>query len=126
MDALDRREALCQDGQGRPSADHLAVKQAAGLSSGSCCGDPQTGQNQLNETVELTAAIRQEDGIYWAEVPDMPGLFATGDTLDELTEALMEAYVLYVNDGPGDLATGAGPSERPEPAEIKLRVPVPA
>ena len=36
--------------------------------------------------------------MYWAEVPSHPGLFASGETLDELTEALVEAWVLYATD----------------------------
>jgi predicted RNase H-like HicB family nuclease len=47
-----------------------------------------------SEQVELTATVHQEDGIhqedgmYWAEVADHPGLFASGETMDELIEAL--------------------------------------
>jgi predicted RNase H-like HicB family nuclease len=79
----------------------------------------------LSNTVELIAAVHHEDGTYWAEVADLPGLFATGDTLDELLEALMEAYVLYVNDGPGVVSIQRD-ADRAEPAELKFRVPVPA
>lgn len=38
----------------------------------------------------LTAHIHREDGSYWADVPELPGVFATGDTLDELFESLRE------------------------------------
>ncbi len=31
----------------------------------------------------------------WATVDDMPGVFATGDTLEELRESLSEAITLY-------------------------------
>jgi predicted RNase H-like HicB family nuclease len=51
-------------------------------------------------TVELTARIHQEDGSYWAEVVELPGCFASGDTLDELTEALSEAVSLWMTDNP--------------------------
>ena len=48
--------------------------------------------------VKLQAEIHCEDGMYWAEVPSHPGLFASGETLDELKEALVEAWFLYVED----------------------------
>jgi predicted RNase H-like HicB family nuclease len=51
--------------------------------------------------VELTVRIHSEDGGYWADVPDLPGCFATGDTLDELFESLREGIALYLaEDGP--------------------------
>jgi predicted RNase H-like HicB family nuclease len=49
--------------------------------------------------MEYTARIHREDGTYWAEVPELPGVFASGDTLDELFEGLQEAVVLYLGDG---------------------------
>ena len=56
--------------------------------------------------MELTAALRYEDGSYWAEVKELPGCFASGATLDELREALSEAVGLYLADesGPGEPA----------------------
>jgi predicted RNase H-like HicB family nuclease len=40
--------------------------------------------------MELTARIYMEDGSYWADVPELPGCFASGDTLDELFDSLQE------------------------------------
>ena len=48
--------------------------------------------------MELTALVRQEDGSYWAEIKELPGCFASGATLDELSEALAEAVSLYLAD----------------------------
>jgi predicted RNase H-like HicB family nuclease len=45
--------------------------------------------------VELTVRVHEEEGAYWAEVLDMPGCFASGDTLDELRMALDEAVRLH-------------------------------
>lgn len=45
--------------------------------------------------IEIQALVHEEDGSYWAEVPTCPGLFASGDTLDELVEALLETWVIY-------------------------------
>lgn len=52
----------------------------------------------MQQQVEIQAQIHCEDGMYWAEVPSHPGLFASGETLDELTEALIEAWVLYTEE----------------------------
>lgn len=51
-----------------------------------------------DKEVELQAQIHYEDGMYWAEVSSHPGLFASGETLDELTEALVEAWLLYTEE----------------------------
>jgi predicted RNase H-like HicB family nuclease len=50
--------------------------------------------------VEFTALIHEEDGSYWAEVKELPGCFASGSSLDELKEALVEAIQLCLEDGP--------------------------
>jgi len=60
--------------------------------------------------MELTARIHAEDGSYWADVPELPGCFASGDTLGELFEALQEGVVLYLagtgeQNGPPHVAT---------------------
>ena len=47
----------------------------------------------------LTARIHVEDGGYWADVPELPGCFASGDTLDELFESLQEGGALCLADG---------------------------
>ena len=44
----------------------------------------------------FTAQIHQEAGSYRADVPDLPGIFATGDTLDELFESLREGVGLVL------------------------------
>lgn len=40
--------------------------------------------------MELTARIHTEENSYWADVAELPGCFASGDTLDELFESLQE------------------------------------
>jgi predicted RNase H-like HicB family nuclease len=47
------------------------------------------------QQIEIHAVVHEEDGAFWAEVPNCPGLFASGETLDELVEALREAWSLY-------------------------------
>jgi len=46
--------------------------------------------------MELTARIHVEDGGYWADVLALPGCFASGDTLAELSESLQEGVALYL------------------------------
>jgi len=47
--------------------------------------------------MELTANIHLKDGSYWADVPELPGCFASGETLDELFSSLDEGIRLYRN-----------------------------
>lgn len=60
--------------------------------------------------MEITANIRCEDGSYWAEVPALPGCFASGHDLNELFESLREGIELYLRDGEN---AGATVPERP-------------
>lgn len=46
--------------------------------------------------MKLTACIHVEDGGYWIDVPELPGCFASGDTLAELFESLQEGVALYL------------------------------
>jgi predicted RNase H-like HicB family nuclease len=51
--------------------------------------------------MELTANIHREDGGYWADVPALPGCFASGNTFDELFDSLFEGVQLYLEDEEG-------------------------
>jgi predicted RNase H-like HicB family nuclease len=60
--------------------------------------------------MDLTARIHTEEGSYWADVPELPGCFASGDTLDELFGSLREGIALYLAEdgaksGPLHIAT---------------------
>ena len=48
--------------------------------------------------MELTVRVHFEDDVYWAEVVELPGCFASGETLDELKDALDEAIAMYLED----------------------------
>lgn len=62
--------------------------------------------------MELTVVVHEERGTLWAEVPELPGCFATGRTLSELSEALAEAIGLYLWDLPAQLSEPPpGPGE---------------
>jgi predicted RNase H-like HicB family nuclease len=75
----------------------------------------------MERQVELAVKVRQEDGMYWAEVPSHPGLFASGETMDALIEAVGEAWALYTSDE----RTGRQPAAV-HPATQSLSVLVPA
>jgi predicted RNase H-like HicB family nuclease len=71
----------------------------------------------LEEQTEIQALVHEEDGSLWAEVPSCPGLFASGTTLDELAEGLLEAWLLYHDSDPaGQRWSGAA-------SALTLRVP---
>lgn len=67
--------------------------------------------------MELTAIIREEEGIYWADVEELPGCFASGHTLDELREALEEAVLMCLPRGKG---SAAGPPAAPEARSLHI------
>ncbi|MHB8234855.1 MAG: type II toxin-antitoxin system HicB family antitoxin [Solirubrobacteraceae bacterium] len=83
--------------------------------------------------VEIQAQIHCEDGMYWAEVASHPGLFASGETLDELKEALVEAWFLYTQEVASTHIEATAPQATPtaeKPAnhsgrvdQLKLLVP---
>ncbi|MGD9571609.1 MAG: type II toxin-antitoxin system HicB family antitoxin [Thermoleophilia bacterium] len=52
-------------------------------------------------TGDLTVRIHREDGSYWAEIDELPGCFASGDTWGELVEAIQEAVALYLSSAGG-------------------------
>jgi predicted RNase H-like HicB family nuclease len=69
--------------------------------------------------IELDAVVHREDGMYWAEVPSHPGLFASGETMDELIDALAEAWARYNGqDAPAETA--------PTAVTQSIRIVVPA
>jgi len=45
---------------------------------------------------QLNVRVRLEDDAYWATVDEFPGVFATGDNLDELRENLAEGIALVL------------------------------
>ncbi len=51
----------------------------------------------MRESVQYTLNIRHEDGIYWANIEQIPGCFATGDSMDELMTNMAEAVGLALS-----------------------------
>lgn len=57
---------------------------------------------------ELNVRVRHEDSALWATVDEFPGVFATGDDLDELRASLEEGIALWQ----------AKPGEPPAPVTL--------
>jgi predicted RNase H-like HicB family nuclease len=56
----------------------------------------------MSETMpqHLHVCVRFEDDSFWATVEEFPGVFATGDNLEELRESLADGIALMLA-GPG-------------------------
>jgi predicted RNase H-like HicB family nuclease len=50
------------------------------------------------DRTEPKVLVHTENDMYWAETPTHPGLFASGETLSELADAVDEAWALYSQD----------------------------
>lgn len=48
-------------------------------------------------SIAYTVHVHKEGGSYWAEIVELPGAFAAGDTLDELWESVREAVSVYLS-----------------------------
>ena len=48
------------------------------------------------QQLALHVDVHREDGSYWAEVRELPGCFASGDTVGELIESVEVAVPLYL------------------------------
>jgi len=48
----------------------------------------------------------EEEGGYWTEVPDLPGCFTQGDTLDEVYHNLIEAISCHLDLAPDHVRVG--------------------
>lgn len=71
--------------------------------------------------MELTAKVRDDDdGMLWAEVEELPGCFASGESISELLEAITEAVSLYLAQPGG--AAGPVPGPIPRVASFGMRV----
>jgi predicted RNase H-like HicB family nuclease len=57
----------------------------------------------MPEPKQLHLNVRHEDDAFWATVKEFPGVFATGDDLDELRCSLQEGIALIL----------AAPGEQP-------------
>ncbi|MGK2878469.1 MAG: type II toxin-antitoxin system HicB family antitoxin [Solirubrobacterales bacterium] len=60
---------------------------------------------------EYTVKVhRDDDNSYWATVDELPGCFASGFTLDELSESIGESVALHLaGDGAPDRPPRAAP-----------------
>jgi predicted RNase H-like HicB family nuclease len=49
------------------------------------------------QTIFKAVIHTEEEGGYWAEVPDLPGCFTQGSTLDEVYRNLTEAIACHLD-----------------------------
>ena len=59
----------------------------------------------MSATRDLHVNVRHEDGSLWATVEEFPGVFATGDNLEELRESLEEGISLVLERPNGEVPT---------------------
>jgi predicted RNase H-like HicB family nuclease len=87
-------------------------------------GNIEKRSRALPGQVEIQVVVHEENGSFWAEVPSCPGLFATGDTLDELVEGLREGWTLYHDLDPAEELHDPHRSDAPgRTSSLTLRVP---
>ena len=58
------------------------------------------------ERTEYTVRVHDENGSLWAEVVELPGCFAAGESEAELRVAVVEAISLYLGQSPMDVEWG--------------------
>lgn len=46
----------------------------------------------------VVSIVRDEDGVYCAEVPSLPGCYGWGDTLKEAIESIRGSIEMYIQD----------------------------
>jgi predicted RNase H-like HicB family nuclease len=68
-------------------------------------GSPSTAPTHI--PVSYRALVHpEEEGGYWAEIPDLPGCFTQGDTLDEIYHNLAEAIASHLDLDPEAVRVG--------------------
>lgn len=64
--------------------------------------------------MEIKAVIHEaEEGGYWAEVPDMPGCFTQGETLEEVKANVLEAVECWLEGQIKEIVSYQMPRPRP-------------
>jgi predicted RNase H-like HicB family nuclease len=71
----------------------------------------------MSATKELHVNVRHEDDSLWATVDEFPGVFATGENLDELRHSLEEGISLVLERPNGEVPTVTLQPLRLEPVE---------
>jgi len=65
-----------------------------------------TQQSRTRQDTFKAVVHVEEEGGYWAEVPDLPGCFTQGDTLDEVYHNLIEAISCHLDLTPDHVRVG--------------------
>lgn len=61
------------------------------------------------------------DGMLWAELPALPGLFASGEDMDELREAIAEAAGIYLSSADRKVTAASGSWSEPAGERTEVR-----
>jgi predicted RNase H-like HicB family nuclease len=72
----------------------------------------------MSDGQELHINVRYEDASLWATVDEFPGVFATGDNLDELRKSLEDGIALVLERDDGAIPKVTMAPLRPTPVEI--------
>jgi predicted RNase H-like HicB family nuclease len=73
--------------------------------------------------MKLTATIQQDESWYIGTVPELPGVFTQGKSLEEVKDNLIDAIRLYLADGNGPGTDESGVPIRPtEPPSMRTSV----
>jgi predicted RNase H-like HicB family nuclease len=75
-------------------------------------------ESTMPESQSLHVSVRHEDDSYWATVDEFPGVFATGDDLEELRASLEEGIALVLASPGQQPPTITLTPFRPEPAAM--------
>lgn len=72
----------------------------------------------------FTVEVSRHDGMFWGEVVELPGVFASAETWDELAEAVAEAVGMALDvdlaDSYAFSASSPAPELRPTKAELSF------
>ena len=76
--------------------------------------------HDATESNSVTAHVyRAEEGGFWAEMPEYPGCYTQGETMDELKGNVREAVLCYIDAGYADQRTTER-TEKPEILQVAL------
>ena len=72
-----------------------------------------------SSSIVTVHVYRAEEGGFWAEMPEYPGCYTQGETMDELKDNVREAVQCYIGAGYADQRTTER-TEKPEILQVAL------
>jgi predicted RNase H-like HicB family nuclease len=71
---------------------------------------------------EFRVFVHEEEDSYWAEVDGLPGCFASGDDLEELRAAVVEAIALCLENAEAQTTPTTRPIPRSRVDEMRVLI----